>query len=125
MKTEPPIPERGRERGVKLRDIRAAMLRGAKSRAAKAGLPFNLTLDDIVIPDQCPIFGTDLVLGQGQASDASPSLDKIIPALGYVRGNVLVISNRANRIKNNATIAELGQIARFYRQHITARWMRN
>lgn len=36
-----------------------------------------------------------------------PSLDKIIPKLGYVKGNVWVVSNKANRIKSNATIEEL------------------
>lgn len=36
-----------------------------------------------------------------------PSLDKIIPKLVYVKGNVWVVSNKANRIKSNATIEEL------------------
>lgn len=40
-------------------------------------------------------------------NEDSPSIDKVIPELGYVRGNVWVISNKANRIKNNATLEEL------------------
>ena len=31
----------------------------------------------------------------------------MIPELGYIKGNVWVISNKANRIKNNATLEEL------------------
>lgn len=44
----------------------------------------------------------------------SPSLDRIEPDLGYVAGNAIVISNRANRLKSDATIDELRAIASFY-----------
>lgn len=37
----------------------------------------------------------------------SPSLDRMIPALGYVASNVRVISYRANAIKRDATLDEL------------------
>lgn len=46
--------------------------------------------------------------------DNSPTLDKIEPALGYVPGNIIVISGRANRLKADATIDELRAIASFY-----------
>lgn len=36
-----------------------------------------------------------------------PSVDRIIPELGYTKGNVRVISNRANLLKNNASIEEI------------------
>jgi hypothetical protein len=49
--------------------------------------------------------------------DNSPSLDRIVPEKGYVRDNVLVVSYRANRIKNDATISELQQIAAFYKTY--------
>jgi len=39
--------------------------------------------------------------------DNSPSLDKLIPELGYVKGNITVMSVRANRIKNDATRQEI------------------
>ena len=48
--------------------------------------------------------------------DASPSIDRIIPTLGYVRGNVIVVSLKANRIKNDATPDELMEVARFYKE---------
>jgi hypothetical protein len=87
------------------------MLSGAKKRAQRDGLPFDITLADLTIPEFCPVLGIKLVSSQGRPSDASPSLDKIRPERGYVRGNIAIISNRANRLKMNATAAELRAIA--------------
>lgn len=99
------------------------MVRSAKGRAVKAGVAFNITAEDIIIPQTCPVLGIPLIVGQSQSSDNSPSLDRVLPLMGYVKGNVLVISNRANRIKNNATIHELRQVADFFEQHIVSDWM--
>lgn len=87
------------------------MLSGAKKRAQRDGLPFDITLADLTIPERCPVLGIKLVSSRGRPSDASPSLDKIRPERGYVRGNIAIISNRANRLKMNATAAELRMIA--------------
>ncbi len=46
-----------------------------KSRAKKKGIEFNLTRDDIQLPDKCPIFGTPLVKGVGRLTNDSPSID--------------------------------------------------
>jgi len=70
----------------------------AKSRAAIKGREFDIELSDIEIPELCPVFNTPLV---------SPSLDRIDSSKGYVKGNVRVISKRANQLKSNATVAEL------------------
>lgn len=84
------------------------MLSGAKQRAKKKGLRFDLTVDDLYpVYDNCPILGIKMVAGIGAVCSSSPTLDKIDPALGYVRGNVRVISNKANRMKTDATIEEL------------------
>jgi hypothetical protein len=82
-------------------------LNNIRSRCKKRGIPFNLTLDDLVIPEFCPVLGIELVKRQGKFADDSPSVDRIVPALGYVKGNVRVISYRANRIKCHATLDEL------------------
>ncbi|WP_422049716.1 hypothetical protein [Shimia sp.] len=103
--------------------VAKAMVRAAKARAAKAGVPFNITPEDISIPHSCPVLDIPLIVGSGKPTDNSPSLDRVVPALGYVRGNVLVISNRANRIKNNATVAELRQVADFFEDHMSNQWM--
>jgi hypothetical protein len=57
--------------------------------------------------------------GQDKPTDNSPSLDKIIPSLGYVRGNVQVISQRANSIKRDATLAELELLVQNMRANAT------
>lgn len=99
------------------------MVRAAKARAAKAGVPFNITPEDITIPYECPVLGIPIIVGSDKASDNSPSLDRVLPRMGYVRGNILVISNRANRIKNDATPTELRAVADFFEGHITKNWM--
>lgn len=91
------------------------LLNGARQRAAKAGIPFDLTLADITIPATCPALGIPLVVGRGKVSDGSPTLDRIVPSLGYVRGNIAVLSLRANRIKNDATADELEQVLNWLR----------
>lgn len=94
------------------------LLHQTKYRAKKVGLPFNLTVEDIVIPERCPMLGLELEWASGKRTDSSPSLDRRTPALGYIKGNVQVISWRANRIKNDATPEELMKIAK-YMQRIT------
>ena len=91
------------------------MLARVRARAKAKGLAFNLTAEDITIPKRCPILGIPLVVGDGTANDNSPELDRINNRKGYVRGNVHVISRRANRIKNDATLAELEKIASYLR----------
>lgn len=80
-----------------------------KSRAKREGTLFNLDVSDIVIPKVCPVLGIKLVTtnqGSGYHTN-SPSLDKIDPTKGYTKGNVRVISARANLLKNDATAHEL------------------
>lgn len=80
------------------------LLQGAKARAKKQGVPFDITYQDIVIPEYCPYLGCKLEMF---SEWSSPSLDKKIPSLGYVKGNIQVISTKANTMKNNATQDEL------------------
>jgi hypothetical protein len=83
----------------------------AKARARKYEVPFSLSITDIPdIPKTCPILGIPLHRGRGEILPNSPSLDRIIPELGYVVGNIRIISYRANHLKSNATIAELEDI---------------
>ncbi|MGE3333610.1 MAG: hypothetical protein AB7I36_08200 [Rhodospirillaceae bacterium] len=69
---------------------------------------------DIVIPKTCPVLGIDIRLSNGGFNDNSPTLDRVDNALGYVPGNVVVVSWRANRIKCDAAIDELRKIVEFY-----------
>lgn len=90
------------------------MLAAAKRAARVKSVPFNITVEDIAIPELCPVLGVRLEKNNIERDSNSPSLDRIIPALGYTKGNVMVISWRANRIKADATVDELRTIADFY-----------
>lgn len=56
-------------------------------------------------------FYTDALLsremGRGKAMDDSWSIDRVVPEKGYVFTNVVICSNKANRIKNDMTIEEM------------------
>lgn len=101
----------------KSRTVEGHLLYSVRHRAKQLGLPFNLTIDDIVIPDICPLLNVPIKkdnLGRGY-HPTSPSVDRIIPKLGYVRGNIQIISARANLIKNDATLEEFELIAKNWR----------
>src|ERR1035437_5610489 len=68
------------------------MCRNAKRRAEKQGVPFSITPEDIVVPKVCPVLGIKLHRAKGKGpQDYSPSLDRLKPKSGYVRGNITVI----------------------------------
>jgi len=92
---------------LKRRPMYVAMM-NAKIRAKKMNLPFDITDADLVVPDSCPILGLKLEFARGKGpEDNSPSVDRIRPERGYVKGNVRVISNRANRLRSNRTLEEM------------------
>jgi len=88
--------------------------KGLKSKSKRKNIPFIIEVKDIIIPENCPILGIKLVINKSHGKDDSPSVDRIIPSLGYIPSNIIVISYRANKIKNNATIDELEKIYNFY-----------
>jgi hypothetical protein len=97
---------------AKKNDPRRAMLQGAKARAKVRGQPCTITLDDIVIPERCPLLGLMLHVSGGKPKPDSPSLDRVFNAYGYVRGNVIVISHQANVRKGNLSSSELRVMAK-------------
>lgn len=96
---------------TKLNNLEYYLWRNAKYRAKKQNLPFNIEVSDIKIPLICPILKIPLKpktgTKKGGAYNNSPSLDRIFPRKGYIKGNVRVISFRANVLKNNASYEEL------------------
>ncbi len=98
---------RAYERSYREANPEKYMLKGAINRARKYGYLCTITVHDIVIPKFCPLLGIELKRAAGKHSPASPSLDKIRPELGYIPGNVWVISHRANELKRDATLQEL------------------
>jgi hypothetical protein len=82
-----------------------SMLIGAKCRAKKNGLEFNLVESDIIIPKYCPVFPEiELVKNIGKPSYNSATLDRIDNNKGYVVGNIKVISSQANMLKRNGNV---------------------
>lgn len=102
------------------RDPLARLYAYTRNRAKKQDIPFTIEMSDIVLPISCPVLGITLVptLGNGKGSglskETAPSVDRIDNDKGYIPGNVVVVSWRANRIKSDATPAELERIAQFY-----------
>lgn len=97
-----------------MRNYVGFMLYNCKRRAAKKGLEFALVAEDIVIPEVCPVLGIPITVGnrgRGSFVNTSPSLDRIVPELGYIKENVRIISARANNLKNNGTPEELMAVA--------------
>jgi hypothetical protein len=104
---------------------RALLLLGqARYRAKKKGIKFDLELSDIIIPKLCPVLKIPLTAGSssGGPRGCSPSLDRIDNAKGYIKGNVQVISHKANTMKhcadNNELILFANWIKRTYRKVI-------
>ena len=92
------------------------MLNNSKQRAKVSGLEHTLTIDDIVIPDFCPVLGIKLETGDRKNHFNAPSIDRIDNTKGYIKENVVVVSTRANLLKKDATINELVMLAKFYNE---------
>lgn len=85
----------------------------AKKRAKEKDLDFNIELSDIVIPEYCPVLNIKLEFNKNRPCDNSPSLDRINNNEGYVKGNVRVISYRANSLKRDGSIEEFERIINY------------
>jgi len=101
------------------RSLEQMLYNTAKQRAKNRGLEFNISVQDITIPDHCPILKIKLnkVWGSSQQSNSDranvASLDRIDARQGYVAGNILVVSYRANILKSNGTAEEHRKIGNF------------
>jgi hypothetical protein len=94
------------------------LLSAARDRAKQKGLSCTITAEDIIIPEFCPVLGLKLDRNarRGKKVNAAPSLDRIDNAKGYIKGNVEVISWRANNLKRDATAEELEAVATYIRK---------
>lgn len=98
------------------KDIRELYNR-LKSSAKRRGIPFDLTpsqLNELTFPITCPVLGIRLVFHTGASEDNSVSFDRIDSSKGYTIDNIVVVSNRANKLKSDATVEELQMLAEFY-----------
>lgn len=86
---------------------RRKLWRSARDRARDRGTPFTIQPEDIEVPEFCPVLGIPLIRGEGELAETSPTLDEIRPGQGYTPDNIWVISWRANKLKADASLAEL------------------
>jgi hypothetical protein len=92
------------------------LLLSAKHRSIKKGVSCTIIEEDIHIPAVCPVLGIPIEKmfnadGKRGAYPNSPSLDRIDNLKGYEKGNIQVISSKANSMKNSASPKELLQFA--------------
>ena len=89
------------------------LLGSSKQRAKRCEIEFSLQEEDLIIPDVCPYLGIPLtsIRGKGR-QQTNLSLDRIDSTKGYVPGNVQVISDLANRMKQEATPEQLVAFAK-------------
>jgi hypothetical protein len=94
------------------KNLEGNMFYRAKKRAEQRGIEFSILVEDIVIPETCPALGIPIERIDGK-KESSPSLDRKDPSKGYIKGNIVVISNRANRLKSDASLEEIELILRY------------
>ena len=101
-------------------DRATTLIKYAKRKGIPVGFAsiaeFALHLQQIA-PKKCPVFNQPFVERGNGVSRWSPSVDKIIPKKGYVKGNIQVISFMANTMKQEATPKQLKQFAQWINQH--------
>jgi len=85
-------------------------LQQLRRNARKRGFEFSLTKADFEpLPTHCPVLGVELdYSGSGRPNSAS--IDRSNSSKGYVPGNVVIMSRRANTLKNDASAQELRKV---------------
>jgi hypothetical protein len=100
------------------------MYQTAKRKAMEQSLNFNITpeyLESLYPKDnKCPITRLNFEFGYTNKEkinkNNSPSLDRIIPSKGYVIGNVMIISDLMNRMKQDSTYEDIEKLYNFYKK---------
>ena len=99
-------------RDFRKKNLTSDMHYQAKKRAKEKGLEFNIEISDIILQDTCPVLNIPMIR-TGKRHDGSPSLDRIDNSKGYIKGNIAVISWRANALKKDATLEEMKLIIKY------------
>lgn len=102
--------------------IENILFMSAKARAKKKKLEFSIEYQDVYIPEICPALGIKIdkfledTSQSNESRASSPSLDRIDNSKGYIKGNVAVISYRANIIKGQGTAEQHRMVAKWLRK---------
>lgn len=102
----------------KVTNFKGLLFSSIKARAKQKGIEFSITEEDVIWNTHCPILGIELSFRVKGKRESSASLDRIDNAHGYIKGNVHLISNRANRIKSDATLEELEKIIAYMKEKL-------
>lgn len=103
---------------ITAKDIKK-LLNQLKASAKRRGIEFDLTtldIDDIGIPISCPILNIPLKFNKGKPQPNSVSFDRIDSTKGYTKDNIIIVSNRVNQLKANASLEEMRKIADYYEE---------
>lgn len=95
-----------------------AKFRAKRANATRSGIEFTIDFCDLDFPTHCPILGIELNYFAEERAENSVSFDRLDPTKGYIKGNVVIVSWRANRIKNNGTAEEHQKIADFMNRFV-------
>jgi hypothetical protein len=97
-----------RTRDSRERHYEKHLYKNIRARCSKANIPFDIEVSDIIIPSLCPYLGCELTRTQGKGKVwTNASVDRIDPTKGYVKGNIQILSNKANLMKAHASQEEL------------------
>lgn len=88
-------------------------LNAARARAKRLGQDFNIDISDIVIPQRCPILDIPIIITRGRYTENGPSLDRIDNSKGYVKGNVRIVSCKANKHKADLSLEDIERLYKY------------
>lgn len=95
-------------------DRRQRFILKQRGRAKDRNIEFNLQKEDIILIENCPILGIKLdYYSSSTSADNIATIDRIDNKKGYIKGNIQIISFKANRLKNDANLAELEKIVNY------------
>jgi hypothetical protein len=95
-------------------------LRGSKQRAVKHNIPFTLTKEwaEARWTGRCEVTNIEFVLSDKRSPYLfSPSLDRIIPTLGYTPENSRFVLHAVNALKGQGTDEDMLRIAKAIIEH--------
>lgn len=103
----------GEKAQTKLYQMQRLKFSRKKANAIKVGYSWTISFGELTWPTHCPILGLELDYFAETRQENSPSFDRIDSNRGYDKGNVIIVSWRANRIKNDGTAEEHKKIAEY------------
>ena len=89
-----------------------SLIFSTKQTAKKKGIDHDIDISDLVKVQICPLTGVEIDWSVSGRHLLNPSIDRIDPSKGYVKGNVEIMSCLGNSMKNAATKEQLLHFAK-------------